>query len=560
MRSDAELSHFANVEDEATGEAFEVFRFTTVGGRRDRLFVEREVANDHRQLRSRLRKYNADLSTRVEDSEREVKEAIHAEPSRLFCFAAATGWLADNSGFVTPYGAIDPKKRRRKFLPPRHLFDAPRRGRKPEGDVAGWKRDVAGPCSYSGLGITLLSAAFAAPLLKLTGRKSFGVNVYGRAKTGKSIMLVAGSSVAGVGREEELPNWAATAAAVGELCRLHCDTFMPINEVGLLKKKDAYGIIQPTIYQFAEGRERDRHSKSGFATNDSSAYSRTIFGSSAEHSFDYYAELAGETRDEGELARRIETTAVRPGRASVFDRFPSSVAQEDRRRWAKTTLVRLREACERHHGVALAPYVEFLMSVLPTAQRRVEAYAAEFMDAVETTRLSPALEHAAENCAFICAGGCMAVDARVLPCQKADVLRAIRSCFRDLLQGRSEDERDDPLSAAKRLFRRRLESDVIYRQERPNDAFHATAYEGYAKEGQRSRYVIRAASSREWFKTEPGAMRNIIHWLEDKHCLLARQSRSTSNANRPSDWAERTLVWPDGKHVRSIVFYDPFVR
>ena len=89
MRSDAELSHVANVEDEATGEAFEVFRFTKVGGRRDRLFVEREVADDCKQVRSRLRKYNADLSPRVEDSEREVKEAIHAEPSRLFCFANA---------------------------------------------------------------------------------------------------------------------------------------------------------------------------------------------------------------------------------------------------------------------------------------------------------------------------------------------------------------------------------------------------------------------------------------------------------------------------------------
>jgi len=31
-----------------------------------------------------------------------------------------------------------------------------------------------------------------------------------------------------------------------------------------------------------------------------------------------------------------------------------------------------------------------------------------------------------------------------------------------------------------------MESDVIYRQERPNDAFHASAYDGYfTKEGQK---------------------------------------------------------------------------
>jgi hypothetical protein len=161
---------------------------------------------------------------------------------------------------------------------------------------------------------------------------------------------------------------------------------MPISEVGLLKKTDALGRIQPTIYQFYEGRERDRHSKSGFATNDKSAYFRIIFGASAGHLFDYYAELAGETRHEAELARCIETTAVRCGRTTVLDRFPSSVAREDRSRWAKTTLVRLREACKWHHGVALSPYVEFLMSVLPAAQRRLDAYVAEFMGAASKRR------------------------------------------------------------------------------------------------------------------------------------------------------------------------------
>ena len=85
--------------------------------------------------------------------------------------------------------------------------------------------------------------AFAALLLKLADRHSFGIYIFGRSKTGKSIILVAGSSVAGVGREGELLNWAATSAALGELCGLHCDRLMPINEVGLIKKREAYAKI-----------------------------------------------------------------------------------------------------------------------------------------------------------------------------------------------------------------------------------------------------------------------------------------------------------------------------
>jgi hypothetical protein len=124
------------------------------------------------------------------------------------------------------------------------------------------------------------------------------------------------------GCEKELPNWGATPGAFGEHCRLHYDIFMPTNEVvSRVSRTRSGGFSQRSI--------RSTSSKSGFATNDSSAHFRTIFGSSAEHSFDHYAELAGETRDEGERARCMELRAVRCGRPTVFDRFPSSVAQEE---------------------------------------------------------------------------------------------------------------------------------------------------------------------------------------------------------------------------------------
>ena len=353
MTSQSQLTHFANVEDDATGEAFEVFNYAKVGGGRGTLILEREIADDVKQVRAKLRKFNAALSPKHSESMREVENVIGAQPSRLFRYAASTGWLFDASGFVTTCETLNSKNRRQKILPPRRLNEAQRRGAKPEGTLEGWKKEVAVPCGHSDLGITMLSAAFAAPLLKMANRNSFGLNIYGASRTGKSTILLAASSVGGAGSEGELPNWAATSAAVGELCRLYCDTFMPINEVGLIKKKDAYGKIQPTIYQIAEGRERDRHSKSGFATTDDSAYHRTIFGSTAEHSFDDYAELAGEARDEGELARCIEIPAVRNARATVIDRFLASVPPEGRKNWARAILKRLRNACKRHHGVAL---------------------------------------------------------------------------------------------------------------------------------------------------------------------------------------------------------------
>ena len=152
-------------------------------------------------------------------------------------------------------------------------------------------------------------------------------------------------------------------------------------------------------------------------------------------------------------------------------------------------LKRVRSACERHHGVALTPYVEFLMQDLQRAERRAKAYMAEFMDGLDTTRMSGAMEHAAENLSLIYAGGCLAIDAGILPYRKSDVLRAVERCFRHALQTAAEES--DPMLRAKRLLRRYLESNHIVEMKSPNDSFDARRFDGYvADDGGRSRYVV----------------------------------------------------------------------
>ena len=246
----------------------------------------------------------------------------------------------------------------------------------------------------------------------------------------------------------------------------------------------------------------------------------------------------------------------------MIDRWPASVPHDQRKAWARKLLKRVRSACGRHHGVALTPYVEFLMQDLQRAERRAKAYMAEFMEGLDTTRMSGAMEHAAENLSLIYAGGCMAIEAGILPYRKSDVLRAVERCFRDALLTATEES--DPLLRAKRLLCRHLEGNRIFEMKSPNDSFDARRFDGYiANYGGRWRYVIHAASLRDWFKTEPEAARGIVAWLQEKGCLLARQPRRpTKGADRPTDWAERAVVWPDRQStsVRSIVFYDPFAR
>jgi hypothetical protein len=59
MRSRADITHFANVEHEATGTAFGMFRFTTVDGSRGEALITREDAFHPARVLAELRRRNA---------------------------------------------------------------------------------------------------------------------------------------------------------------------------------------------------------------------------------------------------------------------------------------------------------------------------------------------------------------------------------------------------------------------------------------------------------------------------------------------------------------------
>ncbi|MGC2224272.1 MAG: DUF927 domain-containing protein [Methylocella sp.] len=221
------------------------------------------------------------------------------------------------------------------------------------------------------------------------------------SKAGKTTTLLAGASVIGLGREADLPNWGATAAAKGESARMFNDMLFPLNEVGLLgeSKRKAYPEIRETIYRLGEGRERLRHTQSVFAAAAASSEVRTIFFSTAEHSFDDYAAFAGEPRDEGEYARCIDVPVNRPNSHSIINRFPSNFPKAKRRRWAEDRVIELRKACEANHGTAFPRYIDHLIASRDALEARIETYMSEMDQFEQSSVVKGALEHARQNMA-----------------------------------------------------------------------------------------------------------------------------------------------------------------
>jgi hypothetical protein len=132
-RSNADIIHLANVENELDGAASEMFSFQKVCGGRGRIAIPRDVAHNPKKSYDLLMKHNADLPSE-EAAMRELKRAIKAPPERFLLEASATGWRDDNTAFITLWETFDSKeKRRQKIVPPRRINDAQRHGKQPKG-------------------------------------------------------------------------------------------------------------------------------------------------------------------------------------------------------------------------------------------------------------------------------------------------------------------------------------------------------------------------------------------------------------------------------------------
>jgi hypothetical protein len=452
------IIHQANAEDEATGDAFEIFYFRKVGNRHGQIRVPRQDLQKPEALYTLLVRKNAELPLCPKNLDQKLSQIIGSKPRRRVLYSARVGWRPGGRGFVTPKGVIGCSKMNRRPLPPIWLGERHLIALREAGTWETW-RDTVGKLSLrSNVAMLAICAAFAAPLLSFTRRQSFGLHLFGRAKAGKTTTLLAGASVIGLGREADLPNWGATAAAKGESARMFNDMLFPLNEVGLLggSKRRAYPEIRETIYRLGEGRERLRHTQSIFSAPAVSCAVSTIFFSTGEHSIDDYATFAGETRDEGEYARCIDVPVNRPDRHSIINRFPATVPKEKRRRWAEDRVIELRKACGANHGTAFPRYINYLIASRYTLEARIEKYMREMDQFEQRPVVKGALEHARQNFGLLYAGGRLAIDAGVVPWTPEQLLRAVATCWRRALE--LHGKKKDALTQAKRALRANLKA------------------------------------------------------------------------------------------------------
>ena len=547
MPTKSKILQIANIVDEETGVAFVVLSFPRIDGRTGTVTVPRSDLLDPVKLRLKLVDRNADLDLTVKDA-RELDGVINAKPLEHGVYVANAGWRPSRRVFIAATGMISKRQPGVTFLPPRGRPDATMPPRTREGSLEGWKREVGRPCCLSDLGVLALSTAFAAPLLRMSGRPSFGLNLYGPSKAGKSTLLLAASSVSGTGYEFDMPNWGATDAALGELCRFYNDDLLPLNEAGLMSgtPTQVFDRIRKTIFHVSEGRERQKHSGSPFATSAKQATYSLIFLSTAERSFTDYARAAGVDRVGGELARCPDISILRNGCETIFDIYPSDVAIHRRPAWARWRLRIIRQGCAIHHGYAQEAFILFLLSDLDGCLDRVEAACRRFLTTLGNRRLSDVHQHRAANFALLYAAGVLAVEAGILEIDEDRVLRCLRrhllaSINLEIGAGNHPSVEDDVGHLVDFLNTDRIADAGV-----PAYRIGDDDYDGYRRED--GDIVVKAASLRKFYKDRPASARAVLAYLKEHDLVIPPDTRSAGRRR-----LEGTKAWPNGKTVRSFV-------
>jgi uncharacterized protein (DUF927 family) len=128
------------------------------------------------------------------------------------------------------------------------------------GSLEEWRHEIGRRCVGNSRLAVAVSAAFAAPLLRLADEPGGVLHFYGKSQSGKTTLLRAAGSVWGGGRiNGYLRSWRTTSNSVEVTCESHCDALLCLDEFGEVSAREVGG----TVYMVANGSGKGRARRDG---------------------------------------------------------------------------------------------------------------------------------------------------------------------------------------------------------------------------------------------------------------------------------------------------------
>lgn len=314
---------------------------------------------------------------------------------------ARTGWTDDGQAFVLPSETIrgwDEDRHKEEgsgavseqyILFPRPAKDIFSQG----GCFAEWSKTSGRWAVGNHLLFFAISAALAAPLVRLLGQESGGVHFYGETGSGKSTCLEAACSV--WGRPDVFGlTWRATDNGLESQATLHTDCLLALDEIGQAPEKT----IRNSSYLLGneKGKSRARADGSGRA----SAQWRVMTVSTGELSFAEALKQAGESIRGGQAVRMIDLAADAGAGLGAFqclhgfDR-PAALSEA------------IKKTAKENHGWAGPEFVRQLLA-MPNRDKDLMAIFERMRQSLTPDKAAPEVARAVKRFAMIATAGALA--------------------------------------------------------------------------------------------------------------------------------------------------------
>ena len=309
------------------------------------------------------------------------------------------------------------------------------------GTLDDWRDSVARLCIGNSQLTLALSAAFAAPLLDITGDDSGGINWQGASSTGKTTALNAAVSV--WGGPDYLQRWRATGNGLEATAQAHNDTLLCLDELAQVDAREAGEVA----YMLANGTGKQRAQRDGLAKPKASW--RLLFLSAGEIGLAQHMREAGKKARAGQEVRLADIPADAGAGYGLFENlhgYPDGAALSDA----------IREAARTHYGHAAREYLRALVTMdRDKLRERLRALRADFTAEALPANADGQARRVADRFALIAAGGELATGMHLTGWAPGAATQAARKCFQSWLDhrgGAGAQEEKTALAQVTRFF------------------------------------------------------------------------------------------------------------
>ncbi len=290
------------------------------------------------------------------------------------------------------------------------------------GTLEQWRDELAALCVGNSRLTLAVSAAFAAPLLGLTGDDSGGINLQGQSSTGKTTALSAAVSV--WGGPEYLQRWRATTNGLEAVAQTHNDALLCLDELAQMDAREAGEVA----YMLANGTGKQRARRDGLARPK--ATWRLLFLSAGEIGLAQHMREVGKRARAGQEVRLADIPADAGTGCGLFETLhghPNGAALADA----------LKEAARTCYGTPAREYLRRLVAIPGDKLReRLRALRGDFVEENLPRKADGQARRVADRFALIAAGGELASSLHLTGWHQGEATSAARTCFAAWLENR----------------------------------------------------------------------------------------------------------------------------